>query len=369
MGHTPFHNLTISRTSHVDWIMVLSLLLLGLIGLFVLLTIQPALFWQQLVFLLIGFFLVWGVSKLDVAILWWLAPYGYIVSLLFLCLTYLGPHIRGATRWIMIGSQQLQPSEIFKPFVILFFARLISQLSPRSAKTWGMHALVCIIPFLLVFKQPDLGTSIVYVTSWLSMMVAGGFPVLALIMIAGTGMMSFPSLWRHLQPYQQSRIMTFINPAIDPQGAGYNALQAMIAVGSGQLFGKGLGMGTQSHMRFLPEFHTDFIFATLIEELGFIGGLVIFGLYITLLWRMIAPYIRGNQVQTFGFLYTIGFFTMVLSQIVINAGMNMGIIPVTGITLPFVSYGGSSLLGISLGFGMLLGFRRKGLTDDRIAIT
>ena len=127
-------------------------------------------------------------------------------------------------------------------------------------------------------------------------------------------------------------------------------------------------MGTQSHMRFLPEFHTDFIFATLIEELGFIGGLVIFGLYATFLWRMLLPYIRGFQAQTFGFLYTIGFFTMVLSQIVINTGMNMGIIPVTGITLPFVSYGGSSLLGICLGFGILLAIRKQAASDERIAI-
>lgn len=368
MGHTTFHTDAVGRRSEIDYVMVLSLILLGLFGLFVLLTIQQSLFWQQLIFLLLGACIVWAVSKLDIIILSWFAPYGYGLSLLFLCLTYLGPNIRGAHRWIMIGSQQLQPSEIFKPFVILFMAQLISRFSPRSGRTWWIHMLVCLIPFLLVFKQPDLGTSIVYMVSWVAMMVAGGFPVLILLIAGGAGVVLFPVLWGHLKVYQQSRILTFINPAIDPQGAGYNALQAMIAVGSGQLFGKGLGMGTQSHMRFLPEFHTDFIFATLIEELGFVGGLVIFFLYITLLWRMIMPYMRGKFAHSFGFLYTIGLFTMILTQIVINAGMNMGIIPVTGITLPFVSYGGSSILAISLGFGILLAIRRQGTGDERIAI-
>lgn len=367
MGKTTFHSVE-KHTSQKDWVMMLALVLLGCVGLFVLLTIQTAFFWQQLTFLLIGAVVVWGISRFDVAILWWFAPYGYILSLLFLISTYFGPHIRGATRWLQIGNLQLQPSEIVKPLVILYIARLISELSPRSARTWAVHILVCIIPFLLVFKQPDLGTSIVYLMSWVAMMVAGGFPVIILALVGGIGGALFPVLWGHLQVYQQNRILTFINPTIDPQGAGYNALQAMIAVGSGQLFGKGLGMGTQSHMRFLPEFHTDFIFATLIEELGFIGGVVIFILYITLLWRMIAPYLKGNHAKTFGFLYTIGFFTMVLTQIVINAGMNMGIIPVTGITLPFVSYGGSSILAISLGFGILLSVRREAVVEGSIAI-
>ena len=367
MGRASFHTLTV-RNSHTDWVMVLSLILLGFVGLFVLLTIDKAFFWQQVIFLILGAGIVWGASKLDVAILWWFAPYGYAISILLLSLSYLGPEIRGATRWIVIGSQQLQPSEIVKPFIILFMARLISVMNPKLARTWFVHLLVWVVPFLLVFKQPDLGTSIVYLSSWIAMMVAGGFPILAFFVIAGAGGTLFPVLWEHLRPYQQSRILTFVNPSLDPQGAGYNALQAMIAVGSGQLFGKGLGMGTQSHMRFLPEFHTDFIFATLIEELGFIGGFFIFALYVTFLWRMIAPYIKGNYVNAFGFLYTIGFFTMVLTQIIINAGMNMGIIPVTGITLPFVSYGGSSILAISLGFGMLLAIHRHGARDGSIAI-
>ena len=140
---------------------------------------------------------------------------------------------------------------------------------------------------------------------------------------------------------------------MDPKGAGYNALQAMIAVGSGQWFGRGLGRGTQSHLRFLPEFHTDFIFATLIEELGFLGGsLLLFG-YAFLLYRIIAPVIRGVITDTRVFIYSFGLFAMLLSQIFINAGMNMGLIPITGITLPFVSYGGSSILSTAISFGIL----------------
>ncbi len=190
------------------------------------------------------------------------------------------------------------------------------------------------------------------------MLLAGGLPVWILLAGGALGVLCLPFVWSHLAAYQKSRIETFLNPGLDPKGAGYNAIQAMIAVGSGQLFGRGLGRGTQSHLRFLPEFHTDFIFATIIEELGFIGGILLLSGYGTLLYRIIAPFVRGAVENIRLFIFSFGLFAMLLSQVFINIGMNMGLIPVTGITIPFVSYGGSSLLSTAVSFGLLWAIAR-----------
>jgi len=349
-------------------VVLLPLLLLGLIGLFVLLTTSVGLFWQQLFFLVVGGFIIWFLSGLDPVILWWFAPYGYVLSIILLIASYLGEPIRGASRWIVVFGAQLQPSEIVKPLLILAFARAAVSYSPRSWRWLTLHVGIFAVPFLLVFRQPDLGTSLVYTSSWLAMMVAGGLPLILFILGIAVATAGFPLFWHALAGYQKSRIFTFLNPAVDPRGAGYNALQAMIAVGSGQLFGRGLGMGTQSHLRFLPEYHTDFIFATLVEELGFVGGFVLLMLYGILLWQLIRPYVRGRVGSPFVFFYTTGLFGVLLTQVVINVGMNMGIIPVTGITLPFVSYGGSSILSLCVAFGLLLALRRQRAHEGSIAI-
>jgi rod shape determining protein RodA len=269
-----------------------------------------------------------------------------------LIVSYLGPNIRGATRWIMIAGFQLQPSELVKPVLILFFAWLISKYPPREIKNIPIHIVLFILPFLLVFKQPDLGSSLVYMSVWIAMMLGGGLSVKFFISASFILSLIVPFAWHSLAGYQRNRFETFINPYVDPKGAGYNALQSAIAVGSGQIFGKGLGRGTQSHLRFLPEFHTDFIFATLIEELGFIGGILLFATYCLLLWRLIMLMWQWNH-NLFLFSYATGLFAMIISQTFINIGMNMGLLPITGITLPFVSYGGSSLLSLSISFGML----------------
>lgn len=354
---------------NLDWVIILSLSLLALIGLFVLLTTSVSLFWQQLIFLLIGAGIIWVLSGLDTIVLWWFAPYGYVLSLILLAASYLGEPIRGSSRWIVIGTAQLQPSEIVKPLLILAFSRVIATFSPRKAQNLFIHGLLFVIPFLLVFRQPDLGTAIVYAASWLSMLIAGGFPLLFFVAGGIVATLGFPLFWKALAPYQQARIFTFLNPAIDPQGAGYNAIQAMIAVGSGGWFGRGLGRGTQSHLRFLPEYHTDFIFATFVEELGFVGGFVLLMLYGILLWQLIRPYIRGGIGNPFVFFYTMGLFGVLVTQVVVNTGMNMGVIPVTGITLPLVSYGGSSIISLCIAFGLLLALRRNREDTTSIAMS
>lgn len=355
-----------TNTHHHHWITLVLLLCLGCYGLFLLLTVSAALFYQQLLFFGLSIALLFLFRRIDKALLWWFAPFGYIGSILFLALSYIGPEIRGATRWINIMGVQFQPSELVKPFLLLAFSYFLSRYSPRKIHHIALHIVLFILPFFLVFFQPDFGSSLVYAGFWLFMMLAGGLSPLFLVLGIGIIGISTPVLWRFLADYQRSRIYTFLNPRIDPQGAGYNALQSMIAVGSGQLFGRGLGRGTQSHLRFLPEFHTDFIFATLVEELGFIGAFLLFACYGMLLWQILSGMIQ-EYMESGAFIYGIGLFSMLLIQISINTGMNMGILPITGITLPFVSYGGSSLLSLSLAFGFYLALQSAPAVDRIVA--
>lgn len=356
------------HATNFDWINALLLLYLGCFGLFLLLTIGTDVFLQQLMYLVIGFALIFLCSRIDSSLLWWFAPVAYVLGIIFLAFSYVGPHIRGATRWILIAGVQFQPSELAKPLFLLAFSYFITKYSPRNLRNLPLHIVLFLVPFLLVFRQPDFGSSIVYSCFWIAMLLAGGLPVRVLAMVGICVALLFPGVWFILLPYQRERILTFLNPAIDPKGAGYNALQAMIAVGSGQFIGRGLGRGTQSHLRFLPEQHTDFIFATLIEELGFVGGILLFAGYAALLFRIIQPFFRGVKQEAGIFVYSLGLFAMLLSQIFINAGMNMGLIPITGITLPFVSYGGSSILSLTIAFGFLWSLQRGKIDDSIIAI-
>ncbi len=345
-------------SGNIDWGDLLLLLMLGVFGLFTLLSIAPSFFYQQLLYILAALVIMAFISRVDGVVLSWFAPFGYCLAVILLVASYFGPAIRGATRWIFIFGVQLQPSELIKPLLLLAFSWAMVKYPPKKISTVLFHVVGFLVPFLLVFKQPDLGSSVVYGLFWIAMMIGSGFPVRIFAVLSVLGGLALPALWRRLADFQQARILTFLNPGLDPKGAGYNALQAMIAVGSGQLFGRGLGRGTQSHLRFLPEFHTDFIFATLVEELGFLGGLLLLLVYAGLLWRIIVPLVRGVVNDMFPFVFSIGFFTMLTSQIFINTGMNMGIIPITGITLPFVSYGGSSILSVAVSFGFLWSIRK-----------
>jgi rod shape determining protein RodA len=247
---------------------------------------------------------------------------------------------------------------------LLAFAYFIHKYPPRNIRNLPLHIGLFLVPFLLVYLQPDLGSSIIYGVFWLAMMLAGGMSVGVVVAAIVAGVAAFPLFWAVLLPYQKNRVITFLDPAHDPGGAGYNALQAMIAVGSGMLWGRGLGRGTQSHLRFLPEHHTDFIFATLIEELGFLGGLLLLVLYAMLLVRILQPLLRPDESAPGVFTFSLGLFSMLLAQVFINSAMNMGIIPITGITLPFVSYGGSSILSWALCFAVLWALGR-GKSDSR----
>jgi rod shape determining protein RodA len=348
---------------HLDIKLTFLLLAIGCFGLGIIFTINSGLFYQQLLFFFLGFILLLVSATADSTILYFFSPIFYVVGTLFLSLSYFGPNIRGATRWIMIGGNQLQPSELVKPLILLGFSYFISKYPPRTVRNVVIQCILFLIPFLLIFRQPDVGSSLVYLAMWVAMLIAGGLPIGVFFGGLLTFALTIPFIWNVLAPYQQNRISIFLSPTTDPAGAGYNALQSMIAVGSGQIFGKGLGLGTQSHLRFLPEYHTDFIFGTLVEELGFTGGGFLLFLYILVLMQVCIPFLKQEIHSSFIFIFATGLLFMMLSQILINTGMNMGIVPITGITLPLVSYGGSSLLSVMTTFGIFMALKRQPQPD------
>ncbi|MEK7152037.1 MAG: rod shape-determining protein RodA [Patescibacteria group bacterium] len=266
--------------------------------------------------------------------------------------------IKGAQSWLSIGGFTLQPSDPIKLIVILILAKYFSRRHVEIANV--RHILVsgfyAFVPFVLVFLQPDFGSAIIIASIWLGMIMASGISKKHLLTVLLTSMVVFSLLWSYgFEPHQKQRIITFLNPLTDIQGAGYNAYQSTIAVGSGELLGKGIGYGTQSRLEFLPEYQTDFIFAAFAEEWGFIGVLIVFILFGIMLWRILANALRG--ATNFEMLYGIGLATFFMSQGAIHIGMNIGLLPVTGLPIPFMSYGGSHLLTEFVGLGILMGMR------------
>ena len=279
----------------------------------------------------------------------------YIINLLMLlAVMFVGTSALGAQRWIQLGPITLQPSEFSKLIMIICMAAL---LSDRVGKINTWRSIIPIglymgIPFLLVLKQPDLGTSLVFLAIGFGMLFVSKIKVSLLRNIFIIAIVLAPIGWHFLKDYQKSRISVFLNPNADPFGAGYHIIQSKIAIGSGMLFGKGLFQGTQSQLNFLPENHTDFIFSVIGEELGFMGCIFILFLYFMLVYRglMVAKDCKDN----FGMLLATGIVAMWGFQILINVGMTCGIMPVTGIPLPFMSYGVSALTTNMMSLGILL---------------
>ena len=327
-------------------------LLLVLLGLLVLFSVAPDELIRQIGFTLLGLVLFFLLSRTDYRLWQPLYPWLYGLSLGLLLLTWFFGHTsRGATRWLALGSWQIQTAEIIKPLLILALAGWLTRVSAWKLPPIFSLLIGLLVPLILVFKQPDLGSSLIILSAGLGQLFAAGFPVfLMLITSIGLGI-SAPLLWHLLRDYQRLRLLTFLNPQADPLKSGYNAIQAMIAVGSGQLWGRGLGHGTQSHLKFLPERHTDFIFAALTEELGFAGALLVLILFLILLTKILL--IARSAPDRFGYLVCIGVFASLFTQVFINLGMNLGLMPVTGITLPFLSSGGSSLLATFISLGLV----------------
>ncbi|HHU69106.1 MAG TPA: rod shape-determining protein RodA [Thermoanaerobacterales bacterium] len=285
----------------------------------------------------------------------------YVINIIFLLVVFFaGKSAKGATRWIMIGPFRFQPSEFAKIATILTLAKYIEKKEGNinDIKELLLALLYVGFPIILIMKQPDLGSSMVLLAIFFVMMFAGGANIKLLSGLILSGVLLAPIAWFSLEGFQKKRILVFLNPNMDPLGAGYHVIQSKIAVGSGGLLGKGLYRGTQNQLQFLPEQHTDFIFSVLGEELGFIGGILLLVLYLFLILRMLN--IASKSKDLYGMLIIVGVITMFTFHIFINIGMTIGIMPITGLPLPFMSYGGSSFITNMIAVGLVLnvGMRR-----------
>ena len=287
----------------------------------------------------------------------------YIVNILLLiAVLVFGKEIKESRSWIILGPVRFQPSEIVKIGFILTFAKQLEKREGSLDTLKGVAPLILyMVPIIgLILRQPDFGTALVFVFFSFFMLYAAGMNYKFILGIGALGIISAPALWLYyLKPYQKHRIMVFFNPELDPLGTGYHVIQSKIAIGSGQFLGKGLFQGTQNNLGFIPERHTDFIFSVIGEELGLLGSIIIILLFLWLIMRCM--YIAKISKDSYGKYITVGVMAMFLFHVLENIGMTIGIMPVTGIPLPFISYGGSSLLTnmISIGLVLNVGMRRQ----------
>lgn len=300
---------------------------------------------KQIIYVGVGVLVFWVISRTDYNVLRNYSSIIYIVMVGFLIIVEVfGATRLGATRWINLGFFQFQPSEFAKLALIIVLAKFFSDNYEKSGsiKYLLLSLLYLALPLLLVLAQPDLGTALVLLMVWLAMALTTKLKMRYFLILLGIVIISLPIVYPRLAPYQKQRIATFLNPTANPETTGYNVNQAIIAVGSGGIFGQGLSSGSQSQGNFLPSQHTDFIFAVLSEKLGFLGGFVCVFLYCVIIFRAI--WIAKNSTDRFGTLLAIGIATMFAFHAVVNIGMNIGLLPVTGIPLPFISAGGTSMI-------------------------
>ena len=279
----------------------------------------------------------------------------FIILILLLAATFFGTKVSGSQRWINLYFINLQPSELMKVGIIVFLARYYHRVQPESVNTFKKFIIpfiILIIPILLVLSQPDLGTSVLIALSGIAVIWLAGINVKYIIYSFLGLVISFPFVISILKPYQKLRILTFINPDRDPLGAGYQIIQSKIAVGSGGLTGKGFLLGSQSYLDYLPEKHTDFIFTLFSEEFGFIGSSLLLFIYVLIIYRIVAI---GNAAKNnFARLYCFGFAVAFFIYVAVNMLMVLGLLPIVGAPLPIMSYGGSSMLSIMIGLGIVM---------------
>ena len=343
-----------------SWSLVFWLCLIASIGFFMLYSAANASFdpWttRQVVRFGLGLILMLSITLIDIRLV---MRYSYLLYAVVLALLFFvelrGVVGGGAQRWVDLGFINLQPSELMKVALVLAMARYFHSLSIEDAGRplfLLLPILMVIVPVVMIIRQPDLGTALMIVMGSGVLFFMAGVRLWKFALVFVIGLASIPILWGFLKLYQKERILTFINPERDPLGAGYHILQSKIALGSGGLFGKGFLQGTQSHLNFLPEQQTDFIFTMLAEELGLIGGIGLIALYVIVLAYGFVISIRCRH--QFGRLVAIGVTTTFFLYVFINIAMVMGMIPIVGVPLPLISYGGTALLTIMLCMGLLM---------------
>lgn len=341
---------TTTKSRGIDPLISIAIGFLMLASVIILYSLNPRLFPGYVGFIIVGLLIYFFFSKLNFDILLAFSKNIFFASIILLIIPLiLGTTTRGVVRWIPLGPFSIQPSELVRPFLILFFA---SYLTKREInfKRFIKILIYFVIPFLLILIQPSLGVAGLTAIAFLGVLFASSINKKYIFAGAGVVVLIAPILWFFLAPYQQQRVMTFINPSEDPYGAGYNSIQSMISVGSGRLTGRGLGEGVQTQLLFLPEKENDFIFAAVSEELGLLGAsLILIGFFI-LFWRLTQFSEMSKSPTARAFIS--GLFTVLLAETFIHVGMNMGLLPITGVPLPLVSSGGSSLLGTMTGLGI-----------------
>jgi rod shape determining protein RodA len=356
-----------SKGLRFDWFLIIPVGLLIIISLVTLFSLNPDFFKSQFVFLVVSLLAFVFFSQANYKILDIYSKPIYIISLILLVLVFfLGIESRGSLRWIEFFGLRAQFSEVLKPFLAISFASFLV-----GVKNYNLQSLFKIFLLLspvafLIFFQPDLGNALLYASVVLATTIYFGFSLKYFAVLFLPLLAVFPLVWRFLHEYQRQRVLTFFDPGKDPLGTSYNVIQSVIAVGSGMLMGRGLGQGTQSGLRFLPERHTDFIFATISEQLGFIGALIVLACFAVILYKIYLIFI--NSDDKFSKIFAAVIFFTFLIQIFVNVGMNIGILPIVGVTLPFVSYGGSSLLSNFIFLGFLSAIsrsKRQGILEIR----
>lgn len=357
--------------SNIDWLLFALLVPVFAAGLITMksFTGDTNLFLKQCIWIAVSLAVFFTCSLIDFR---FLKRTEILVSIyLFFCgllvlLFGIGQVAKGAQSWFDFGGFSFQPADMMKLVVVILLAKYFSRRHVEIAnfKHIFISGLYAMIPFALVLIQPDFGSAMLIFFVWFGMILVSGISKKHLLFVFIAGAACFALLWGFVfKDYQKARIMTFVHPLSDIHGAGYNVNQSIIAVGSGQILGKGVGYGTQSRSHFLPESETDFIFAAFAEEWGFVGSILLLVLYALIIWRILANARLG--ATNFEVLYGMGVAILFMSHILINVGMNIGIFPVTGIPLPLMSYGGSHLVTEAVALGILMGMRRYSRTAHR----
>jgi len=349
---------------HVDWYMFTPAILISLAGLVTMNSFfgENYFFFRQSIWLLVSVLVFFIATTIDWRFLRGtkvLVPIFVATVAVLTTLLIVGQATRGSQSWFQFGAFAFQPSDPAKLIIVLMLSKYFSRrhIEIKNLRHILVSGAYAFIIFLLVFLQPDFGGAMVILGIWLGMVLVSGISKKHLAFVAILAIATSAILWMFVfVPYQKDRIISFIHPLADVRGAGYNAYQSTIAVGSGEIFGKGIGQGSQSKLQFLPEYETDFIFAAFTEEWGFIGAAILLTLCLILLMRIVDnAQLAATNFETF---FGLGIAILFSVHIAIHAGMNMGVLPVTGITFPFMSYGGSHLVTEWLALGMLSSIKR-----------
>ncbi len=348
----------------IDWIMFFSAIIISFLGLMTMSSFvsDDPFLEKQLIWLLISIIIFFILSFIDYRFLnkTKVVVSIFLISLVLLfALFILGHTAKGAESWFRIGGVSFQPSDPIKLVLIILLAKYFSRRHVEIANF--RHILVsgfyAFSIFTLVFFQPDFGSALIIFFIWLGMILVSGVSKKHLFLVFLFGAVAFSILWFYaLEEYQKKRVINFLHPLADIRGSGYNAYQSTIAIGSGQILGKGIGYGTQSKLKFLPEYKTDFVFSAYAEEWGLIGVGILFLFFGIFIWRVISNAYYG--ATNFEILFGLGLAILFMSHFLVNVGMSLGLMPITGITFPFMSYGGTNLLSSFTGLGILMGMRR-----------